>query len=54
VRKLIDGSYARVKELLTQNQERLRTLTKVLLEKETLEGEEIRRVLGLPEKKKEA
>jgi cell division protease FtsH len=54
VRKLIDGSYAKVKEMLTQNQERLRTLAKVLLEKETLEGEEIRKVLGLPEKKKEA
>jgi len=54
VRKLIDGSYAKVKDLLKQNQERLRTLAKVLLEKETLEGEEIRNVLGLPEKKKEA
>ncbi|MBS1127962.1 MAG: ATP-dependent metalloprotease FtsH [Nitrospirae bacterium] len=54
VRKLIDGSYAKVKDMLTQNQERLRTLAKVLLEKETLEGEEIRKVLGLPEKKKEA
>jgi cell division protease FtsH len=54
VRKLIDGSYAKVKDMLTQNQERLRTLAKVLLEKETLEGEEIRKVLGLPEKKKES
>ncbi|NTW66496.1 MAG: ATP-dependent zinc metalloprotease FtsH, partial [Nitrospirae bacterium] len=53
VRRLIDGSYAKVKDMLTQNQERLRTLAKVLLEKETLEGEEIRKVLGLPEKKKE-
>jgi len=54
VKKLIDGSYAAVREMLTQNQERLRTLAKVLLEKETLEGEEIRQVLGVPEKKKEA
>ncbi len=53
VRKLIDGSYTKVKEMLTENQERLRTLAKVLLEKETLEGEEIRTLLGLPEKKKE-
>jgi cell division protease FtsH len=54
VRKLIDGSHAKVKDMLMQNQERLKTLAKVLLEKETLEGEEIRNVLGLPEKKKEA
>ena len=54
VKKLIDTSYQKVKEMLTQNQDRLRTLAKVLLEKETLEGEEIRKVLGLPEKKKEA
>jgi cell division protease FtsH len=54
VRKLIDGAYAKVKDLLTVNQERLRSLAKVLLEKETLEGEEIRSVLGLTEKKKEA
>jgi cell division protease FtsH len=54
VKKLIDTSYLKVKEMLTQNQDRLRNLAKVLLEKETLEGEEIRKVLGLPEKKKEA
>jgi cell division protease FtsH len=54
VRQLIDQAYAKVKEMLTQNRERLVSLAKVLLEKETLEGEEIRKVLGLPEKKKEA
>ncbi|MHB8846658.1 MAG: ATP-dependent zinc metalloprotease FtsH [Nitrospirota bacterium] len=54
VKQLIDSSYEKVKEMLTQNQERLGSLAKVLLEKETIEGEEIRRVLGLPEKKKEA
>ena len=52
VKRLIDTSYQKVKEMLTQNQDRLRNLAKVLLEKETLEGEEIRKVLGLPEKKK--
>jgi cell division protease FtsH len=54
VRQLIDQAYAKVKEMLTQNRERLGSLAKVLLEKETLEGEEIRKVLDLPEKKKEA
>ncbi len=52
VKKLIDSSYQKVKEMLTQNQDRLRNLAKVLLEKETLEGEEIRKILELPEKKK--
>ncbi|MEK6743402.1 MAG: ATP-dependent zinc metalloprotease FtsH [Nitrospirota bacterium] len=52
VKKLIDTSYQKVKEMLTENQDRLRDLAKVLLEKETLEGEEIRKILGLPEKKK--
>ncbi len=54
VKKLIDTSYQKVKGMLTENQDRLRNLAKVLLEKETLEGEEIRKILGLPEKKKEA
>jgi cell division protease FtsH len=54
VRQLIDQAYAKVKEMLTQNRERLGNLAKVLLEKETLEGEEIRKILDLPEKKKEA
>jgi cell division protease FtsH len=54
VRQLIDQAYAKVKEMLTQNRDRLGSLAKVLLEKETLEGEEIRKVLDLPEKKKEA
>ncbi len=51
VKKLVDGSYAKVKEILTANQDRLRTLAAALLEKETLEGEEIRKILGVPEKK---
>jgi len=54
VKKLVDGSYAKAKELLTANQDKLRTLAAALLEKETLEGEEIRKILGLPEKKKES
>jgi cell division protease FtsH len=54
VKKLIDTSYQKVKEMLTQNEDRLRNLAKILLEKETLEGEEVRKILGLPEKKKDA
>ena len=53
VKKLIDDAYLRVKEMLTANQDRLRALAAALLDKETLEGEEIRAILQLPEKKKE-
>jgi cell division protease FtsH len=53
VKRFIDEAYSRVKELLSANQDRLRALAKALLEKETLEGEEIRRILALPEKKRE-
>jgi cell division protease FtsH len=52
VKKLIDDAYVKVKELLSANEERLRTLAAALLDKETLEGEEIRAILKLPEKKK--
>jgi cell division protease FtsH len=51
VKRLIDEAYRTVKEMLTANQDKLKTLAAALLEKETLEGEEIRKILGLPEKK---
>jgi cell division protease FtsH len=52
VKRFIDDAYQKVKSMLTANQDKLRTLATALLEKETLEGEEIRSLLGLPEKKK--
>jgi cell division protease FtsH len=54
VKRLIDEAYLKVRETLTANQDKLKTLAAVLLERETLEGDEIRRILELPEKKKEA
>jgi cell division protease FtsH len=54
VKRLIDEAYRKVKEMLTANQDKLKTLAAALLEKETLEGEEIRKILGLPEKKAQA
>ncbi len=51
VRRFIEDSYRRVKEMLTANQDKLRSLAAVLLEKETLEGEEIRKILGIEKKK---
>jgi cell division protease FtsH len=53
VKRLIDESYKKVKEMLTANQDKLKKLAAVLLERETLEGDEIRKLLELPEKKRE-
>jgi cell division protease FtsH len=53
VKRLVDGAYAKVKEILTANEENLKKLAKELLAKETIEGDEIRKILGLSENKKE-
>jgi cell division protease FtsH len=53
VKRLVDDSYGKVRELLSGNQDRLKNLATVLLEKETIEGDEIRKILGLPEKKEQ-
>ena len=53
MKRLIDSAYAKVREILSENQDKLKTLAVVLLEKETIEGDEIRKILGLPEKKSE-
>jgi cell division protease FtsH len=52
VKRFIDEAYGHVKEMLSMNQDKLRTLATALLEKETLEGGEVRKILDLPEKKK--
>jgi cell division protease FtsH len=51
VKHLINSAYRKVQSLLGSNQDKLTTLAAALLEKETIEGEEIRRILGLPERK---
>jgi cell division protease FtsH len=53
VKRLIDSAYVKVREIISEKQDKLRTLAVVLLEKETIEGDEVRRLLGLPEKKGE-
>jgi cell division protease FtsH len=45
VRRLIDHAYQTARTLLIENRERLDRLVKVLLEVETLEGEDLKRVL---------
>jgi cell division protease FtsH len=53
VKRLVDDAYGKVRELLSANQDKLKLLSVALLEKETIEGDEIRKILGLPEKKGE-
>jgi cell division protease FtsH len=54
VKRLVDDAYKKVGEVLRANQNKLKILAAALLEKETIEGDEIRRTLGLPEKKEQA
>jgi len=52
VRRFIDECYDRARELLSANRDKLDRLAKALLERESLEGEEIRKVIAgepLPE-----
>ncbi len=54
VKRLIDSAYKKVREILGANQDKLRILAAALLEKETIEGDDIRKILGLPEQKAQA
>ncbi len=54
VKRFVDNAYKKVQDMLTANQDKLKILASALLEKETIEGEEIRKILGLPEKKQQA
>ncbi|MBI4710869.1 MAG: cell division protein FtsH, partial [Candidatus Omnitrophica bacterium] len=47
VRRIVDGCYARATDLLKQNYDKLLLLTDVLLEKEVIDAEEIKKVTGL-------
>ncbi len=46
VKRIVLENYERVKKLLQENRDALERITEVLLEKETLEGEEFRRLLA--------
>ncbi len=45
IRRLIDSAYQRAREILTQNLEELRRISKILLERETLTGAELKELL---------
>lgn len=50
VKKIIDEAYGRAKILLQDNSEKLKMLAGVLLEKEVLNGEEVKQMLGIQKK----
>ncbi len=50
IRAIVDGSMNKAKDILTENRERLEEITRLLLEKEILEGDELDALLGYPKK----
>ncbi|MBI4971810.1 MAG: ATP-dependent zinc metalloprotease FtsH [Candidatus Omnitrophica bacterium] len=47
VRRIVDTCYRHARELLTQHQDKLKKLSDTLLEKETLEADEVRILVGI-------
>lgn len=47
VKTIVDGAYAKARNLLQQNIDKLKTLSNTLLEKEVLDGEEVKRILSI-------
>lgn len=50
VKKIVDEAYNKAKSLLDQNRDRLKLLTSTLLEKEVMDGEEVKKLLGIDKK----
>ncbi len=48
VKRLVDEAYARAKKEITTHIEKLKTLAEKLLEKEVLDAEEVRAIVGIP------
>ena len=48
VKRIIDECYVRAKNELTAHGEQLKTLATALLEKEVLDAEEVKRIVGIP------
>jgi len=50
VKKIIDTAYTRAKNLLLENKDKLSLLANTLLEKEVMDGEEVKKLLGIEKK----
>ena len=46
IRKIVDDCYARARQELSTHREKLKRLSDILLEKEVLDGEEVKRIVG--------
>ena len=47
IKRIIEEGYELSKKILTENRDKLEALAQLLLEKETLDAEEIKRITGL-------
>jgi len=50
VKKIIEESYAKAKEMLRQNNDKLKMLSDTLLEKEVMSGEAVKQLIGIEKK----
>jgi cell division protease FtsH len=48
VKKIVDETYLRVKEILTTKKDKMEELARLLLEKEVVEEADLKKILGLP------
>jgi cell division protease FtsH len=53
IQKIIDEAYNRARKILEENKGKLNLLSSALLEKEVLDGEEVKKIVGCQETKKE-
>ncbi|MDD4899641.1 MAG: ATP-dependent zinc metalloprotease FtsH [Candidatus Omnitrophica bacterium] len=53
VKRIIDDSYVSAKDLLSKNIDKLKVLSNALLEKEVLDGEEVKKLVGIEKKEDE-
>jgi len=53
VKKIVDDSYVKAKDLLKKNSDKLKKLSKALLEKEVLDGAEVKHLVGIQINKKD-
>ena len=49
VKQLLDGAYADAKQILSDHRDKLEKVAGILLETETIDGDQFRNVLGLAE-----
>jgi len=47
VKRIVDSAYSKAKTLLEANRDKLTALTAALLEKEVMDGEEVKKLLGI-------